>query len=444
MVDRGGDLGALLDFLASYAAYLPPHEFLIAIVVVGFLTLLGVGASSEQRDPALVQGDAHLIWGRGLVERRPAGWWGLLRRWRYSVRIEDHGLRLAPRHIGARGTWWTGDPAFDDVLAVSGPEASARGLLTAAVRAALVRLVRRNVTLDGGVLSVAARPWDRILPPLGLLSAGRALAKAATMPPATALRLIGRDDPAPGARTTAWLTLIGEHPAAPAVREQIHEALEEASPPMLRLFRSARNAASAWLALSLSDELPAEVRVAALTRGVDRARPGDARVAAAVFEALHASSLALRRAALLAATDPRHGEALVTLVRAELALEPPHAWIASDSEAVALTAQVLGRFGRPADTPALLALLPDAEGEALEAVCDALGKQGHLGAVAPLLARGAPDAVAAARRIQGRAGPSDVGAGALALAVSTGTVSLVEPGGLDLADAPPDVTARGE
>ena len=344
----------------------------------------------------------------------------------------------------------TGDPMFDELVDVRGPEVPLRAALSGAARERVLQLIRRGGAVkDGAVVlvleergqlnSVAAISWlvEQVVGVARELTAHRGEIQHA-------LAANAREDRMPEARLLNLKTLAQRYPAAAA--QALTPALSDPD-PRLRLWGAARMqgpGAAAVLAGLVGDvSVDPALRAEAL-RTLTQTRPY-AEVAPSLVVALEDAEEKLQREAVAAVGRFRDASLYERVVR----LGPR-----AGDELAETIAQTLGEMGDGRAERPLLLLLARESGAVKAAAATALGLIGTVDAVEPLLPltkgllgseRAKEAAREAIRRIQARLGDVAAGslslveegaqAGALSVAVPSGAVSLAEP-----ADAPDAAT----
>ncbi len=349
--------------------------------------------------------------------------------------------------VGSKGSWLglttlfsdeqTGDPAFDALVRVQGPEEWVRASLGEEARARLVALVDRGgLVRDAGVrferagaITEAATIVETVRAMVGVArdlalgadSVSVALAKNAQHDSMAGVRLRNLQALAKHARTSA----AARWAVAAALRDQDAGVRLAAA-----ALASVEDGTGTLLDLAADPTVEVEVRAQAL-RSLSSDRP-DTRAIGAFAAALESSEAELQLAAVRAIGASRASTLAgrVLTLAARLEITPG---FGADETLSAAVAETLGLLGDAIAEPALLQLLACQSAAVRCQAVIALGRIGTVRAVEPLLPlskgliAGHLETLAreAIRGIQGRLG--DVEGGRLSV------VDSPEPGGLSLA-----------
>lgn len=264
-----------------------------------------------------------------------------------GVAVSHTGLRIARASPGSgpAGARRTGDPEFDAHYRVSGAPED-RALLTAPVRAALVRIARcgwGEVWLRDGMFWVARGRLDaRLMQPLAAL--GRALG-AAPVAATERLRRLAQD-PEPAVRVNAYLWI--------AARRDRHLMDEVGWPALGARDRTVRAAAA--LALQAVGRIEPEVWTAIVDAALSPDVPTPMRTrAAAVLAACGSDGACLRTGEILAAEAAMRHAAVELLRAAGARGEPALLRMVRDGDQalLALVLRALTRMGSAVAVPVL-------------------------------------------------------------------------------------------
>jgi hypothetical protein len=275
----------------------------------------------------------------------------------------------------------TGDPTFDALVAVGGRTATARVLLCAPARHALLALARSgSVRLRQGefVHETIERIWNAgqlIALVRSTLAAPKAFLPVSNVP--AALADAARDDPAPGVRARCLATLLSEAPDHPRTSPALDAALADSSDAVRVVAATALGERGLPVLREIAahadgDEEPAARAIAVLGRQL----PLDEALAI-LDSALSQKRNVIAAAAIeaLARTGGAAGaEHLQSVLRGE------------DEGLASIAASALGEAPPSLSEPVLLAALATPSGVVRNAIVRALAKVGDVGTIARLCA----------------------------------------------------------